>query len=97
MITIKPPAEAIKRCPFCGGMAILNTGKNRDGHEYCYVVCTECGSRSEDVVVNLAYCATEAAISQWNRRIYTEPDKSVGGPPYTIVPCTTKPYTTNSQ
>ena len=52
--------EQLKRCPFCGGKAMIH--QPFDDRQYYYVMCTSC--------YNLTACSTnlEILINAWNRR-----------------------------
>ena len=53
--------EELKRCPFCGGEAVIRHGMISDDN--IYMECVECGSCS-------GIFHTEAeAIAAWNRRV----------------------------
>ena len=49
--------EELKKCPFCGGEAIL------EGTYMFDVICTKCGVRTS------WYKTKEEAIEAWNRRV----------------------------
>lgn len=51
--------DKLKPCPFCNGVATLNT---IDLGETFYAVCMNCGIRT------LAYESTQRAMDDWNRR-----------------------------
>lgn len=57
--------EKLKPCPFCGGVAALNSEKNRVAS---FVKCTSCGAESGLVRVSAEYCSDEKAVEAWNRR-----------------------------
>lgn len=53
----------LKRCPFCGGKAIITTfASDYDLNEYHFSRCKKCGVRQIDHVHKLE------AIANWNRR-----------------------------
>lgn len=51
--------EELKRCPFCGGAAILGY----DDDNYPIVYCQSCGGRTD------WYETTDRAVKAWNWRI----------------------------
>lgn len=61
----------IKRCPFCGGEAVLYTCISGGKRKY-YLLCSKC--RTEQ---GKAYSTKQYAIKIWNRRV--NEDESVVG------------------
>ena len=51
----------LKRCPFCGGEAILETVDGNSPEE-CYIYCPECDFESG------VYSEPKFIIEKWNRR-----------------------------
>ena len=59
--------QELKPCPFCGGEAVLSSGKF-DGKETSYVMCKRCSSQGEFFIVSPKYASDVRAIDAWNRR-----------------------------
>ena len=69
--------EAIKTCPMCGGVSILETrSKTMIKGELKYVTycrCVECDLRGPRVILGSdPHKARETAIFRWNRRVYED-------------------------
>ena len=67
----------LKPCPFCGGESVVvKTAK-------CgrYIVCWDCGCRTEDFETDYAGTARDKAVAAWNRRAQpaNEPLTNTGG------------------
>ena len=61
-MSVKASLE-IKKCPFCGGEAVVCQSKSYTGRTYYYVVCGKC--RTEQ---GKTYSTKQYAIKIWNRR-----------------------------
>lgn len=55
-----------KRCPFCGGEAVI------DGFPLRYMKCKECGAETE------TFSSEEEVVEAWNRRVN---DETINGRP----------------
>lgn len=68
--------EELKRCPFCGGKAFINTIEHNEssrpngfrfhGDIMCQVCQASCGTTGFDETYEIA---TEKAIKAWNKRV----------------------------
>ena len=61
----------LKRCPFCGGKALLlHDGDGKLIYEYSYVCCSNrgCAARTQSVSISTEYCSDDKAAELWNRR-----------------------------
>ena len=61
---VKPNVE-LKRCPFCGGEAILSTG----GEHFVIPECKECGAK---LPASFGTDKEANAVTLWNRRPVSE-------------------------
>jgi Lar family restriction alleviation protein len=57
----------LKKCPFCGGKAILEMGEYSSSP--CYVICKKCGNRTRKYYTEKDRTVTDEAIAAWNRRV----------------------------
>lgn len=61
--------ESLKRCPFCGGKALLCEKDSPYSSKYRYqVICLECHASGEDFWSNSPEKAARKAMEAWNRR-----------------------------
>lgn len=61
----------LKRCPFCGGKALLmHEGVKEMTHVYSFVSCSmrNCSAKTRLVEMSTDYCSDEKAAELWNRR-----------------------------
>lgn len=64
----------LKKCPFCGGKAMLNEKYNpKTRLTFTEVICLVCGGRGKTAIYNKNYDyqkerAYETAVSAWNLR-----------------------------
>lgn len=63
----------LKPCPFCSGNAKMRID-TAFGRSEVTVECENCGARCGYVKESVAYCATEKAAANWNRRSNNEPE-----------------------
>lgn len=61
----------LKRCPFCGGKALLlHEGVKGITYECSFVSCSkrDCAARTQSVTISTEYCSDDKAAELWNRR-----------------------------
>lgn len=58
----------LKPCPFCGGKAELKKREYGDNTGFAYVLCKDCGNKTQEFDKSLDLCAVDEAIKSWNRR-----------------------------
>ena len=66
--------ERMKRCPFCGGEARVQSLMDK-----VWIECRGCGARSRSVKTSPFQASAEIALEQWNARVSDEQmlDKSL--------------------
>jgi len=57
----------LKPCPFCGGNAEARDYLDEDDNDFYYVVCLNCGSRTNGYPLDNGI--PERAAAAWNRRV----------------------------
>ena len=63
-----PREIELKPCPFCGGEAKMRI-ETAFGRSSVTIECENCGARCGYVNESVAYCATDKAAENWNRRL----------------------------
>ncbi len=62
----------LKKCPFCGGAAVLET-KTLFASQSITAKCKGCGASCKPVLIDIYYAAGEVAAEKWNTRAQDEP------------------------
>ncbi len=65
------PCPELRKCPFCGGEAIIKMTAQLS-LPCVYVECSECGVRTDGITISAEYCANDKVTDAWNRRATDE-------------------------